>query len=279
MRPALLLLLLALPLRAEEPPSEPPPAAAAADWDALIRSGDLAAARTALEEAVAKDGGDSERLVRLAYVCYLQGETVRARTILERVLEGAADDVAALLMLADILYRNREWAAARELYLRLEALNPDLRTVNIRLYELFRYEDRERAHRYYLRSLQLPPTDIAELLGLPASRRGRPGTDWSPAEPQEGQETNALVRYILEGGPPEVTSATELVVVARSRHGPGGGLRILRPAKPEKVVARLLGSGLIMAVYGLVRLAAARRSGSDGVVFSTYRSKTERRRP
>jgi tetratricopeptide (TPR) repeat protein len=256
----------------------------AAGRDALTR-GALADAGRFLEEALKTEPGNRDGLVRLAYVYYLQGESEKARTLLTEILK-AGDDTACDLMLADLLYRQRDLAGAREMYLRLDEAHPGIRIVNIRLYETFRYEDRERAHKYYLRSLQLPPTELKEYLGLPGSVAERSSTDWySESDRPNRRETavsNDIVGYLMSDEPADRNaSGSNVTVLGQTRSkGDRPPLRFFRPVRAEKVIARLIGSAFIALCFGIAALGRRRkeRGGSDEIVFSQYKNKGQARR-
>lgn len=118
----LLLALAAVPASAQECPRAGDPAADRG-WTAY-REGDLAAARRAFEEALARCPAHPGGRTGLGYVLLREGDAAGARARFAAVLEGAPDDVDALVGAGIAAWRLDDPAAARAAFERVAAIDP-----------------------------------------------------------------------------------------------------------------------------------------------------------
>ena len=234
-----------------------------------LQKGELDKAQILLEETLIKEPENRKALIEQAYVYYRQGEVEKTKLLLQNILNNSYDTAAAL-MLADLFYKTKDFAKARDLYLKIEEVNPDIRIVNIRLYELFRYEDREKAHRYYLNSLQLSPSDIEEYLGLPKDIY----FDFeynSSVRKYKRTETNEIIKYLESDT--EEDNATNMVVLAQTKVKPLKKIRLFRSVKKEKIISRFFVSIFVILLFFIVNLVRQNRlkKGFNDIIISTYR--------
>ena len=239
-----------------------------------------------LNDLLAADPSDVRSMVYLGYLYSIRGENAKAREALTQALSRDNRNIPALLLLADLYYREKVLDMARELYLQIDGLNPDIQTVNIRLYELTKFEDKESSHRYYLKALQLDKTDLKDFLDLQGSAaRGfaesfdSAGEERPPVS-QPGDRTNDIVQLFLYDQSPSTNidePVSNVIVLAKTKvRGSGGGFRLFRGFTTEQAIGRAIGSVLVLLLFFIAdrfRRTGRQARMEEKVVFSNYRKK------
>ena len=228
---------------------------------------------------------DPRPMVFLGYLYSIRGDDAKAAAVLTRAISRDDRNIPALLLLADLYYRQKDLDMARELYLRIDGLSPDIQMVNIRLYELTKFEDKELSHRYYLKALQLDKTDLRDFLGLQGSgARGLPpALEQSGAErpplAAPGDRTNDIVQLFLYDQSPSTNidePGSNVIVLAKTKVPRSGGFRLFRGYNPEQAIGRGIGSVIILLLFWIVerfRKTGRQMRMENKIVYSHYRKK------
>ncbi|GEM_PF-3682515 len=252
-----------------------------------LSTGNYFSAMQELERAVEESPDNLDFKSYLAYLYHLRGDIQKAEQLCKVILESDEESIGAILILADITYKKSDLAASLDLYRRAVVLKPDIKTAYIRLYELLKYEDKDLANSYYLRSFELEKTDLKDYLPLSDRLAQNPALKPQdqldvPREVQfqgQGQSgTDNIVQFFLSpsSGESNADNIVETnVILQTSVKSPFKmGLRLFRKFEGNFLFAKIIETVLILFIGMLITLVQGSRiKKQSNIVYTSYRKK------
>jgi tetratricopeptide (TPR) repeat protein len=235
-----------------------------------------------MRKACGLESGNRDYALCLGYLEYMRGAVNQAREVLQPLCESGNSGVLACLLLADIRFREQNLQVALELYRRIEAVDNNIQIVNIRLYDLLKFEDPTEANKYYLKALQLDTTDLKSYLpsafaaGLRTAGHPQTGPEEliGPAGRQNFSGTNDLSEFFPSSGTNQRSGEEGTNVIIQTKSGHARTLRIFRKFGPEDLFAKIIMTVIVLLaalVWSLLRRRRDKRRAE--YVVSDFRKK------
>lgn len=244
-----------------------------------LEAGRYSSALEAMDQASASNTNNLEYSIYKGYIHYLRGDYRHSADQVRLVLQADPDNLFCRLILADILFREHDLGSSRSLFLELNREVPDLRMIHMRLYELFKHEDRTEAHKHYLSALQLEETDLSRYLpdsgrleiNLPANQN----YVILNRSPVAGGEEEIELSQLLESEYSPESGDTNIIIqtTVRKISAPVKRVHFFRSMSSEILSVRIFLSLLVLVFFGLARvfIQARLRRQKGGVFLKTYR--------